>query len=195
MTHQNIQREIASPRKVQLLGLGLILLIVALVLVLVAGLPEQVPLKPNGPVWQFDFFNWTIIFSQEQRVAILVVIAGAIGSTLHVATSFSKYLGNRKFYSSWIWWYLLRPFIGGLLSLMLYFAIRGGIMVNGQGVSGMSIYGILSISALAGLFSKQAIEKLGLMFNKFFSHGESPSSENLTSASDAINVQTDKNTK
>ena len=36
----------------------------------------------------------------------------------HAAASFVDYLGNRAFVSSWVWWYLLRSFIGMLLALV-----------------------------------------------------------------------------
>ncbi|MGB9181086.1 MAG: hypothetical protein WCB68_17775, partial [Pyrinomonadaceae bacterium] len=44
--------------------------------------------------------------SLEERLLLLVIAAGALGSYVHAATSFADYVGNRKFTSSWTWWYV-----------------------------------------------------------------------------------------
>ena len=41
--------------------------------------------------------------SLDQRLIALVIIAGALGSFIHSATSFADYVGNRKFVDSWTW--------------------------------------------------------------------------------------------
>ena len=48
----------------------------------------------------------------EKKLMVLVMLSGAIGSLVHVATSFSDYVGMKQFYTSWIWWYMLRPVVG-----------------------------------------------------------------------------------
>jgi hypothetical protein len=77
----------------------------------------------------------------------LVALVGALGAFIHLATSFTEFLGNRTFIASWKWWYALRPFIGSALALMVYFAALAG---------------------LAGMFSKQATDKLREVFENLF---------------------------
>ncbi len=51
---------------------------------------------------------------------------------------------------------------------MLYFAVRGGLLPMGADVGSVSLFGIAAISALAGMFSKQATAKLSEIFDTFF---------------------------
>ncbi|HKX84951.1 MAG TPA: IPT/TIG domain-containing protein [Pyrinomonadaceae bacterium] len=104
--------------------------------------------------------------SLDERLIFLVIVAGAIGSYIHSATSFADYVGNRKFASSWIWWYALRPFVGIALALILYFVVRAGLLTGGA--NEVSPYGVASMAALAGMFSKQATDKLEELFTTLF---------------------------
>lgn len=172
--------------------------------------------------------------TMDVRIIILVILSGALGAFIHVATSFTDFVGNKSFVDSWISWYLIRPFIGSALALIFYFLIRGGLvtpqveadkseLVSGNiavlveqmkkdsliknnpamneqvhqierqlgkvltdtievlGVDGkivkinaakekmpINIFGILAISCMAGLFSKQAIDKLREIFESLF---------------------------
>jgi len=104
----------------------------------------------------------------ETRYLCLVAIAGALGGYIHLSTSFADYLGNRRFYSSWKWWYGLRPFIGSSLAILVYFAARGGLVAGTNGAATLSPYGVSALAGLAGLFSKQATDKLREVFDTLF---------------------------
>lgn len=99
---------------------------------------------------------------------LLVVILGALGSLVHVATSFADFVGNRDFYLSWSPWYLLRPLIGASLALLLYFAVRAGFLSAGAQNTSVNPYGTAALAGLAGLFSKQATDKLREVFETLF---------------------------
>jgi hypothetical protein len=99
---------------------------------------------------------------------LLAILAGALGAYIHTATSFVTYVGNRTLKASWLWWYALRLFIGAALALLLYFAFRGGIITGQDASEEINPYGIAAISGLAGLFSKQATDKLKEVFDVFF---------------------------
>jgi MYXO-CTERM domain-containing protein len=91
------------------------------------------------------------------------------------------YVGNRKFVKSWTWWYLLRPFIGVALALLVYFAIRGGLISGSTGADSLSPYGIAALAGLAGLFSRQATDKLREVFETMFKADHPPQrSDKLT---------------
>ncbi len=104
----------------------------------------------------------------EARYLAMVFLVGALGAYIHLATSFTEFLGNRNFYTSWKWWYGLRPFIGSALALMVYFAARGGLVSANSGAGELSPYGIAALAGLAGMFSKQATDKLREVFENLF---------------------------
>ncbi len=106
--------------------------------------------------------------SVEVRLLLIVLLAGALGSYIHAATSFADYVGNRKLSSNWVWWYLLRPFIGMTLSLVFYFVVRGGFISPNAGGADMNPFGIAAMAGLVGMFSKQAIDKLDEVFTSLF---------------------------
>src|SRR5437879_3667123 len=57
----------------------------------------------------------TSYLSMEGQYLTSAALAGALGSYIHIATSFVDYAGRRKLTLSWGWWYVLRPFIGAAL--------------------------------------------------------------------------------
>lgn len=66
--------------------------------------------------------------SIEQQYFFLVILGGALGALLHVVISFTAFVGNRSFITSWLPWYCLRPFVGAGIALIFYLLLRGGLM-------------------------------------------------------------------
>ena len=167
------QPDPVSGGKVVLFGAYLILLNLSLFYILVKIWPGKLPIPDNETV---DFL-WGHAHLQlwiERRYMLIVAVAGALGSYIHLATSFSDYLGNRRFYKSWLWWYLLRPFIGMALAMTLYFAVRGGLIAGTTGAGNLSPYGVAAIAGLAGMFSRQATDKLREVFETLFRTVQTP---------------------
>jgi uncharacterized membrane protein YgcG len=111
----------------------------------------------------------------DVRILILVLLAGALGAYVHAAQSYASYIGNQKFKKQWTWWYMLRIPVGSALALFLYFTTRGGLLTGTTPPSetdDLNIFGIMSFAALAGLFSKQLIDKLAEVFSNFFKSEE-----------------------
>jgi hypothetical protein len=108
--------------------------------------------------------------SIDAHLLLLVVAAGGVGSSVHAATSFADFTGNQQLKTSWVWWLLLRHPIGILLALIVYLLLRGGVLqpVNGEVGEAINPYGIAAIAALTGMFSKQATDKLGEIFDTIF---------------------------
>ncbi len=129
------------------------------------------------------FGLYTLKLTQSTGLLLLAALGGALGAYIHTVTSFSTYVGNRAFKSSWIWWYLLRIFAGAALALLLYFAFRGGLITADDASEDVNPYGVAALAGLAGLFSKQAIDKLKEVFDVFF---RTPSNEGDATRSDKV---------
>jgi hypothetical protein len=106
--------------------------------------------------------------SGDLRLALVAQTAGLLGAFVHAATSFATYVGNRQLIRSWALWYVLRPFIGMTLALVVYFVLRGGFMSPQAETSSISPYGVAALAALAGMFSKQTADKLKDVFENAF---------------------------
>ena len=119
----------------------------------------------------------------------MVILAAAVGSYIHAATSFATYVGNKSFVASWTWWYLLRPFIGMALALVFYFVIRGGLLSVQSKATEFNPYGIAAVAGLVGIFSKQATDKLEEVFtNMFRTEGGKGDDERRDKLDDTISV-------
>jgi hypothetical protein len=138
------------------------LLLVGLLYLLVKLWPiAKTPLEPAS------FFWGTYSLPLEVRYLLIAAVAGALGSYIHVATSFVDFAGNRKLSMSWGWWYLIRPLVGVALALLVYLCLRAGV-VSGGAVESVSVYGVAALCAMSGLFSKQATDKLREIFDNVF---------------------------
>jgi len=168
MTAESADPQFASKEWVFAFGVYLVLLNLLLLYVLLRLWPDQVPLTPEAHSFTLIPNLWVVSLWPEVQFLCLVAAAGALGSYIHLATSFADYLGNRQFVRSWTWWYVLRPFMGSALALIIYFAVRGGLIAGTSGASELSPYGVAAIAGLAGMFSKQATDKLREVFENLF---------------------------
>lgn len=136
---------------------------------LVALLYLLVKLWPiaKTPVEPASFFWGTYLLPLEIRYLLVAAVAGALGSYIHVATSFVDFAGNKKLSMSWGWWYLIRPLVGVALAELVYLCLRAGVVAGGT-VEAVSVYGVAAMSALSGLFSKQATDKLREVCDNLF---------------------------
>jgi hypothetical protein len=109
----------------------------------------------------------TIQLSGEGFRFTVVLASSGIGSMVHAIMSFTTYVGNRTFRKSWVSWYLMRPIIGAMVATLLYCALRAGLS-PGASAGNTGIYGLAALGGLAGLFSKQASDKLEEIFDVAF---------------------------
>ena len=107
-----------------------------------------------------NLFGVTWKMSDEERLLILVMTAGALGSLVHALRSAYWYVGNRNLVRSWIPKYLLLPFCGAILAILFYFVVRGGFFSPRANSMDTSQYGFCALACLVGLFSEQAVLKL-----------------------------------
>jgi len=123
------------------------------------------------------FFKKCVMTSFDERLLLLVIVAGILGSFVHGATSLADYIGNDRFNRRWTWFYLLRPVIGMALALVFYFVIRGGFLTTNVGATDINPYGIAALAGLVGMFSKQATDKLSEVFSTLFKSGSGEGDE------------------
>ena len=155
-----------SRRAASLLGVALAALAICAFASILACWPADAG-GASGPLVAVLF--GTARIPRETDLLLIAVAFGALGSFLHVAKSFATFAGNRTLGASWIWWYCLQPLVGMALALIFYVVVRGGFFSASAGAADVSPYGLAGISGLAGMFSKQATDKLGELFSTMFS--------------------------
>jgi hypothetical protein len=103
-------------------------------------------------------------------VLLMVILFGALGGCLHLASSLTMYIGNRDFKRSWIAYYLMAPLQGAALAPLIFLLLRSAILSpQAAGDTGaLNLTAIYAFSGLTGLFAKQAIERLAAVFVAMF---------------------------
>lgn len=110
--------------------------------------------------------NDTIQFNT--LILLLVATAGFLGNMVHISTSFTTFIGAGQFKRSWLLWYCVKPFTAAALAVIVYFAFRAGFLNSNDPGNTLNIYGIMTISTLAGLFTDIATQKLKEIFEVIF---------------------------
>jgi hypothetical protein len=153
------------------LAWGLWSLIVASTFRLPVAIPAEIAALNLAPERLAEYVRANqqtkLVLSQGQ-LFLAALLMGGIGSYIHAVNSFVTYVGTRSFTSSWGPWYLLRPFMGVAMALVFYVVVRGGVLVLSGGVSQVDPYAMMTVAALAGMFSKQASDKLAEVFDTIF---------------------------
>lgn len=124
--------------------------------------------KPYDPECVTLFGVFEVLIWNEQRLLLLVLIAGALGGFVRCIRSLYWFVGNRSLVISWMLMYFLLPFAGSLVALFIYLLLRGGLFSPQATVSETSPFGFVAIAALAGMFSGSAAEKMKEIFELLF---------------------------
>ncbi len=125
---------------------------------------------PVAPVW-IEKTKGRLIHLNT-LLLLLVALGGFLGNMIHLATSFTTFIGAGKFKRSWLLWYCLKPFTASSLAIGIYFIFRAGFLNMSDGGQSINLYGLMSISILAGLFTDKATEKLKEIFEVIFKSKE-----------------------
>lgn len=168
-----------------LLGIYLLVSTLGLTLLLVLIWPSACPVDPAAPaaaasgapaaptrlcsIWTFSDS-----FGIEARLLAIVLVSGALGSSVFAARAFATFHGLKRYDPDWNWWYVMRLPIGMGLALFLYLVIRGGLFTASVGNSDQVMqtanpFGFAALAALAGMFAKEASDKLEEVFQSVFS--------------------------
>ena len=102
----------------------------------------------------------------------MVILLGALGGLIHLASSLTMFVGNRDLKQSWTTYYLLSPVQGAALAPLLYLLLKSAVLspqlLAGSGTQNLNLTAIYAFAGLTGLFAKQAIEKLADVFATLF---------------------------
>lgn len=98
--------------------------------------------------------------SPEERLLLIVLLAGALGGVVHAFRSLYWYTGNRKMVWSWAAMYLVLPILGGAMAFIFYLVIRGGFFSPTARIEDTSSFGFAAVAVLVGMFTREAAEKL-----------------------------------
>jgi hypothetical protein len=110
--------------------------------------------------------------SKELWLITIAVVSAWMGGLIHAGTSFATFAGNRQLMHSWLWWFYLRPPIGALLGVLVYLSARAA--SNGEVNTCADVYRYALLAGVAGLFSKQASDKLSDLVDSIFSPSKPP---------------------
>lgn len=108
--------------------------------------------------------------SVEARLALLVLLVGALGGTLASFYSLSNYRGEGKLVKSWYLHYWLSPLLGCGVAFFLYVVVRAGFLAgsNIELDGSTTPWGLVAVSGLAGLFYDKTLLKLREVFVTLF---------------------------
>ncbi len=149
----------------------------------VAGEGEA-PVTITAPATTDDTASPAIPDHVHFLTVCLIMSLGALGAHVQALISFADYIGNRQFRKSWTFFYVKRPFVGATIALLTFAALRGGFADGGVSDTLRSggLWGTIAISLIAGLFSRQAMDKIGKVFDVVFAGGRMPRKDGLDPA-------------
>lgn len=116
--------------------------------------------------------------------ATIVCLAAGIGSLIYAIRAYLLHACERRdFDMRYVPWYIFWVLLGSLVGLVVYFALRGGVLLltigNDSEPLNFNTWSLGAAGALSGLFSKYAIEKLRKVFLTLFtaSDGDNEAAE------------------
>ncbi|HEX3130256.1 MAG TPA: IPT/TIG domain-containing protein, partial [Thermoanaerobaculia bacterium] len=124
-----------------------------------------------GPGHQLPtkLFWMDLCLSDEERLFLIVMFAGALGGLVHAVRSFYWYAGCRKLVLSWAGFYITLPVLGASMATIFYLVVRGGFFSPQSTISDTSPFGFAAMAVLIGMFTEQAAMKLKEILETFLS--------------------------
>lgn len=101
-------------------------------------------------------------------ILLLVALSGFLGNMIHIAASFTNFIGAGKFKRSWMLWYFVKPFTAAALAVGVYIIFRAGFLNSTEATASVNLYGVVAIAVLAGLYTDMATQKLKEVFAVVF---------------------------
>jgi len=157
-----------GPVGIVLIAVYLILLSILLVVAIIQFWPASAASRGSIDPVNTSFLYWTFSLSNEGRLLLIVVLAGALGGQVRSLRSLAWYVGNKQLKRSWLSQYILTPFIGAILAIVSYFIVRGGFCPANSTVQQTNIFGFAGLASLVGIASEPISLKLKQVANTLF---------------------------
>jgi hypothetical protein len=112
----------------------------------------------------------TKVRDHETRLVMWSLLFGILGASVQGMTSLAAWQSTKKLEKSFFFWYLTRPPIGAALAVIVYMAIRAGLIQGGTlpASAAISDFGVAAISGLIGLLTTPVTKKLRDVFDVLF---------------------------
>lgn len=114
----------------------------------------------SGTSTPVSFLFWKFLVSNEVCLTIVMLLSGALGGLVQSIMNFIRTLNRRVMTYGRLVWYLFLPLPAAVLGWMFYLSIRGGVLSPDWGIGAVNPFGLAAVSALAGLFTPTALERL-----------------------------------
>lgn len=111
-------------------------------------------------------FTYTCPAPSGSVLFMMVIMAGALGGSIHALRSLYWYAGQGSLIWRWVPMYFVLPFIGAAMAMIFSLLIFAGFVDNNTGRS-QALF-IIAVAGLVGMFSQQAALKLTDVANAFF---------------------------
>ncbi len=113
--------------------------------------------------------KWTnSSLNSNQLGLLLAALGGLLGACIYVLVSMSSFYGNRQLKASWFHWYGWRPLIGAGLGMLVVMGSKIGSIDGLASFDATNPFQVVFIAGLAGLFSRQILDKLMDVVDAFF---------------------------
>ncbi|HET6765030.1 MAG TPA: hypothetical protein VFH27_15200, partial [Longimicrobiaceae bacterium] len=89
-----------------------------------------------------------LVLTPTQQLVLVALVCGALGGSIHVATSFADYVGSGMYDPRWLWWYALRPLIGAGLALIFLAVMQAGWLPILSSNPDQRLWGAAAVSGL-----------------------------------------------
>ena len=172
---QELPNQISKKEKI--IAVAALIFFIVFPLVLIIGLwPDQLPEPKESQLYAFDLFDVNQVKDSLTTAGtihlntilfFLVALSGFLGSMIHLSSSLTNYIGAGELKANWLPWYVVKPFTAMGVALVFYFVLKAGLLSMETGV-GINPFGIVVLSALAGLFTDKATLKLEEIFTTIF---------------------------
>lgn len=162
----SLDSQSVGPVGIVLTVVYLVLLSVLLIIAIIQFWP--VSMQPNMRIIDVCFLLWTFPLSDEGRLLLIVVLAGALGGQVRSIRSLAWYIGNKQLKRSWLAQYILTPFVGAILAVVAHFIIRGSFCPANSTVQETNIFGFTGLAGLIGIASEPVAIKLKQAANTLF---------------------------
>ena len=164
-------KEVSDVGRVGAISLALLLVVlaVALILLVVSLWPTEIE-TTNAYFAVHRILGNSVHLSFDADIVLITLFMGGLGAVIHSLKSLAWHVGESTLMRKWVLYLATLPFVGAVLSFLVYLLIRGGLVTTSASASEINPYGMAGIAGLIGLFSEQAAAMLLRVFGTLFAH-------------------------